>query len=488
MNDKEEPATTPPAPEAAAPAAPAEGAAPAPEQAKPDAGKPGKPDKRKPSQPQGGTPRRRTREAPSLEEQMRFSSGPKLKELDDEIAGELEAALGAMSEKDLFGADTSRQVQQQGKGATPGRQQGTVISIHGKDVFIDVPGGRSQGVLPTDQFPEGLPAPGTKVDISIEGYDGANGLLLLSRKGAAVHADWSTVTEGMVVEARVVETNKGGLTVDVNGIRGFMPVSQIDLYRVEAPEQFVNQRLLCLVTDADAVDKNLVVSRRALLEKEREELREKLWVELAEGQVRSAVVRNVREFGAFVDLGGVDALLPISEMSWRRVQDPNTIVQSGQTIKVAILKIDHDKRKVSVTLKQLEASPWDTIADKYPTGQVVDGRVTRTADFGAFVELEPGIEGLIHISELARQKVWRVKDVVQEGQPVQVRILSVDPNEHRISLSLRQALSEPVKPKDEDEAASESAEPEEPPKPRVKDPNLRGGVGEQRGWGLPPVE
>lgn len=474
-----EPAASPEAPAAATPQAPAPATV-------------GKGDKRKPPQGPGGgggTPRRRTREMPSLEEQMRFSSGPKLKELDDEIAGELEAALGGMSEKDLFAADTSRTVRQQagGKPATPGRQQGTVLSIHGKDVFVDVPGGRSQGVLPLEQFPDGPPEIGTKVDISIEGYDGANGLLLLSRKGAAVHADWSTVAEGMVVEARVIETNKGGLTVDVNGIRGFMPISQIDLYRVENAEQFVNQRLLCAITDADPVEKNLIVSRRALLEKEREEMREKLWAELAEGQVRTAVVRNVREFGAFVDLGGVDALLPISEMSWRRVTDPSTIVQPGQSIKVAILKIDPDKRKVSVTLKQLEASPWETAADNYPAGHVVAGTVTRLADFGAFVELEAGLEGLIHISELARQKVWRVRDVVQEGQAVQVRVLSVDPQQRRISLSLRQALAEPVKPVAEDEAET-AGEVEEAPKPRPRNENLRGGIGNQQGWTLPDPE
>src|SRR5207244_12093259 len=161
-----------------------------------------------------------------------------------------------------------------------------------------------------------------EVDVHIEGYDAQNGLLLLSRLGAAVHADWSSVAAGMLVEARITATNKGGLEVDVNGIRGFMPISQIDLYRVEDTEQYVNQRLRCLVTEVNPEERNLVVSRRALLEKEREEAREKLWAELAEGQVREGVVRSVRDFGAFVDLGGVDGLLHVSEMSWSRVQTP----------------------------------------------------------------------------------------------------------------------------------------------------------------------
>ena len=251
-----------------------------------------------------------------------------------------------MTDKDLLAADTSEYVRKQaGAAPDPGRKKGKVLSVHGQDVFIEVPGGRSQGVLPILQFPEGPPKPGTEVDVSIEGYDGANGLLIMTRLGEAVVADWSTIAEGMTVEARVLETNKGGLSVDINGIRGFMPISQIDLYRVENADQFVNQRLLCLVTEANQEERNLVVSRRALLEKQREELREKTWNELAEGQVRQGVVRSVRDFGAFVDLGGVDGLLHVSEMSWKRVQDPTQIVQPGQTVKVVVLKIDQETRK-----------------------------------------------------------------------------------------------------------------------------------------------
>src|SRR5204862_6466888 len=195
------------------------------------------------------------------------------------------------------------------------------------------------GLLPAGQCPDGPPAVGAEVEFHMEGYDAANGLLLLARQGAAQTADWSSVAVGMIVEARVTETNKGGLAVDVNGIRGFMPISQIDLYRVEDTQQFINQRLRCLVIEVKPSERNLVVSRRALLEKEREENREKLWQELAEGQVRSGVVRSLKDFGAFVDLGGVDGLLHVSEMSWSRVSDPGSVVQPGQTIKVVVLKI-----------------------------------------------------------------------------------------------------------------------------------------------------
>ena len=212
------------------------------------------------------------------------------------------------------------------------------------------------------------------MEVHIEGFDNANGVLLLSRKGAAVQADWASVAVGMIVEARVTETNKGGLAVEINGIRGFMPISQIDLYRVEDAAQFVNQKLLCMVTEVDPSERNLVVSRRALLEKEREENREKLWAELDEGQVREGIVRSVRDFGAFVDLGGVDGLIHVSEMSWQRVKDPSEVVQPGQTVKVVVLKLDREHRKVSLGLKQLTASPWDDVTEKYHTGQVVDGQ------------------------------------------------------------------------------------------------------------------
>jgi small subunit ribosomal protein S1 len=439
----------------------------------------------------GGMPRRRVREpmANLSEDFSRFESGPKMSDLDAEIAGELEAALGSLG-KDFMGSDTSAGVRKQTAAAPDhGRKKGKVLSVHGKDVFVEIPGGRSQGVLALEHFPEGRPTPGMEVEVSIEGYDPANGLLILSRKGAAVHADWSTVAEGMVVEARVLETNKGGLAVDINGIRGFMPISQIDLYRVEKPEDYVNQRLLCMVTQAEPEQRNLVVSRRAVLEKEREEKREKLWTELAVGQVRAGVVRLVKDFGAFVDLGGVDGLLPISQMSWQRVNDPTKIVQPGQTIRVAITHLDPEARKVSLSLKQLEASPWDDIDQKYPVGAVVAGKVTRTMDFGAFVELEPAIEGLVHISELAKQRVWRVSDVVKVDQEVNVKVLSVDKEARKLSLSIRQALAQEPAAKPVEEPVEEDAVPEKvrPQKPRTTP--LRGGIG-GAGSGLliPPKE
>lgn len=431
-----------------------------------------KPPREKPPQPAG--------KVPSLQQEQAYGFGKKIDAFDEEMERQLQEAMSGMSEKDIYGEPA--RPSPRGKTADTGPKKGKVFRIHGQDVFIDLPGGRTQGVLPLLQFPEGPPALGTEIEITIEGFDSANGVMLLSRKGAAVEADWSSVAAGMTVEARVTETNKGGLSVDVNGIRGFMPISQIDLYRVDNPEQFVNQRLLCLVTEVNPEERNLVLSRRALLEKEREETREKMWNELAEGQIRQGIVRSIRDFGVFVDLGGVDGLLHVSEMSWQRVQDPSTIVQPGQTVKVVVLKLDRERRKVGLGLKQLTASPWDSIGEKYHFGDLVTGKISRLMDFGAFVELEPAIEGLIHISELAPQRVFRVGDIVKTGQEVQVKVLSVDPAQRRISLSLKAAQAKEPEPVAE-EPEPEPEVPVKPPRPRTTP--LRGGTGSSTGQLFP---
>jgi small subunit ribosomal protein S1 len=412
---------------------------------------------------------------PSLEHEIR--PGPNLRDLDAEIERELQEALGSGDTEGMLAETTrmSKQPQQQA-GEVPGRKKGKVISIRGADVFVHVPGGRSEGVMTLLQFPDGPPVVGSEVEVVIEGYDRDNGLLLLSRPGAASAVeDWSSVQEGMIVEARVIETNKGGLTVDVNGIRGFMPISQIDLFRVEQPEQYVNQKLVCMVSEVNRQEHNLIVSRRSYLEKDREEQRERIWAEIAEGQTREGIVRSLQPFGAFVDLGGVDGLLHVSEMSWVRVKDPSTLLQPGQRVKVQVLRIDHDKRKLSLGMKQLMDSPWDNVSERYPPGSTHTGKVSRTTEFGAFVELEPAIEGLVHISELATRRVYRVTDIVKVDQEVKVMVQSVDPGARRISLSLRAAL-----PKEPEPAAVEDEEEEYvPPPPRTSKIPLRGGVGNQ---------
>ena len=255
-------------------------------------------------------------------------------------------------------------------------------------------------------------------------------------KGAAIEASWENLREGVIVEARVTKVIKGGLEVDVDGIRGFMPISQIDLSRVEDAAAYVNQKFKAIVTEANQREKNLVVSRRDLLEQERAEQREKTWAELEVGQVREGTVRSIKDFGAFVDLGGVDGLLPIGEMSWSRIQKVDDLVKTGDKVQVKVIKIDPVARKLTLGLKQLTPSPWEKVESEYPRGLMITGKVTKLMEFGAFVELEPGIEGLIHISELSPNRVRRVADIVQAGQEVEVRILKVEPGLKRIALSL----------------------------------------------------
>jgi small subunit ribosomal protein S1 len=394
-----------------------------------------------------------------------------MRDLDAEIEAELEAALAGMDEKSLLGKGEPR------RGAASQRQTGTVMRVHQGDVFIEMPGGRSQGLMPVTQFPDGRPQVGDRLDFHIERYDPANGLFILTRQGQAVAADWSTVQIGQVVEARVTGTNKGGLSVDVNGIRGFLPISQVDMYRVEQPEQFLNQRLLCMVAEVNPAERNLVVSRRALLEREREEKAAQLWADIKEGQVHKGVVRSVKPFGAFVDIGGLDGLVPVGEMAWKRVQDPAEIVQTGQNVEVAVLRVDREARKLTLSLRQLTTSPWELAAANYPPRSLAKGTVTRTEQFGAFVELEPGIEGLIHVSELAPNRVFNVRNVVKPGQEVEVMVLGVDVEKRRMSLSLKQAQQAKAPPPPPEPAAPEEEAETPPPKPRKHSTPLRGGIG-----------
>ncbi len=358
---------------------------------------------------------------------------------------------------------------------------GTVIRVSGKNIFIDL-GGKSEGLLTVDQLEnQPIPEVGSKIEVAIDHFDRNEGILLLRLKGGAVEADWTNLKKGLVVEAKVTKVNKGGLDVEVDGIRGFLPISQIEIGRVEDTSVYLNQKFKVVVTEANPREKNLVVSRRDLLEQERAEMREKTWAELAEGQIREGTVRSIKDFGAFIDLGGVDGLLPIAEMSWFRVKKVEDVLKLGDKVKVQILKIDQVAKRLSLGLRQLTASPWETVEQRFQRGTMVKGKVTRLMEFGAFVELEPGIEGLLHVTALSPNRVRRVSDIVKPDQEVEVRILKVEPDEKRISLSLLPApkLGPAV------EAVEEEEEDDTPPapKPERKVP-LKGGKGSGGGGPL----
>lgn len=408
------------------------------------------------------------------------------RDLDRSIEDELNAALAGFDVTGTVAKAEGSHARGADAPRSPGKKRGTVVGLHGKDVFVEVPGGRGQGVLPVLQFEGKPPSVGDTVEFDIEGYDAANGLLKLTMTGAAqvVH-DWSGLLVGMVVEAKItgVNKNKTGVSVEVNGIKGFMPASQLELHRVENLDDYINQRHKVEVTEVNPDERNLIVSRRNILERDREQLREQFWAKVEEGQVMTGIVRSVKPFGAFVDLGGADGLIPVSEMSWSRVEDPASVLSIGQKVEVKVHRLDRETRKIALSLKALLRSPWDDFAERHKVGARLIGKVTRIADFGAFVEVAPGIEGLLHVSELSTQRVRRVRDVVSEGQEITVQVQNIDPAARRMSLSLKAMTAEA----EAADAAAEDAERDADEQGatdrmanRPVNPNLRGGIGSGR--------
>ncbi len=363
--------------------------------------------------------------------------------LDADLQAELDAALGDMSIEDILEAE--KPAESPGAPATgEGVRRGRVISIQKDDVFIDM-GGRSEGVLPAVQFvDEPLPVVGDMVEVVIDGYDANEGLLRLSRQGAVLAAAWETLEEGQVVEGRVTGHNKGGLELDIQGIRAFMPVSQVERFRVDDLTQYVDQKLRCCVSEIDRAEHNVVVSRRDLLDAEAEAAAKELRQTLAEGKIVAGTVRSIMPYGAFVDLGGVDGLLHVSDMSHSRVEKPEDIVHEGQAVEVMILKLDRENDRISLGLKQIQPDPWLGADHKWPADSLVSGRVTRLADFGAFFELEPGVEGLIPIGEITfERRIKHPSEIIAVGDALRVRVLSVQPDQKRMSLSLKRAGDDP---------------------------------------------
>ncbi|MFW6133881.1 MAG: S1 RNA-binding domain-containing protein [Planctomycetota bacterium] len=360
--------------------------------------------------------------------------------LDEQLEQEIDAALGDRSIEELMCDESPTP---RGAGTGEGVVRGQVVAIHGDDVFVDV-GGRAEGVLRADQFrDEPLPEPGATIEVTVQ-QRGDDGLLRLSRRGAVQAAAWETLEVGQIVEGVVTGHNKGGLEMKINSLRAFMPVSQIERARVEDLGPYVNQKLRCVVTEFDRKAGNLVVSRRDLLDAEAEENRRKLWETLAEGQTVPGTVRSLMPYGAFVDLGGVDGLLHISDMSHGHVDKPGDIVAEGQQIEVRILGIDRENERISLGLKQTMTDPWEGVEHKWVVDQVVTGRITKVVDFGAFCELEEGVEGLIPVSELTfERRVGHPGEIVNVGDMVKVRVLNVDADRRRISLSLKRVGDDP---------------------------------------------
>jgi small subunit ribosomal protein S1 len=325
--------------------------------------------------------------------------------------------------------------------------QGTVISVSAEQVFVDI-GFKIEGVLPRSAFEnnaDGVKG-GDTVPVSVTGRN-EEGYYTLTRFKVAQPRDWSALEQAFEQKLAVVGTVtgviKGGLTVDV-GVRAFMPASRSGARDAAEMEQLVGQQINCRITKLDVTDEDVVVDRRVVLEEQARAAAEGRFGAMKEGETLTGTVRSLMSYGAFVELGGVDGLLHVSDMAWSRVNKPEDILSVGQELQVKILKIDPDTKKISLGLKQLQPEPWETAPQRYQPGQRVNGRVTRVAEFGAFVELEPGVEGLIHISEMSWGKKIRIaSDVVKQGEIVDAVILSIKPEERRISLGLKQTLTDP---------------------------------------------
>lgn len=344
--------------------------------------------------------------------------------------------------------------------------KGKVIQVTDDEAMVDI-GYKSEGVIhkgelayrPVASAKEILSV-GDEIDVYVERVEDGDGNPVLSKRKADAARAWVVLEEaqekGEAIEAPVVERVKGGLLVDV-GVRGFVPASQVDRRFVDNLEQFIGQVWKLKVMEMDRERNNVVLSRRAVLEEEFQSQKQEIYDSLKTGEIVDGEVKRITDFGAFVDIGnGVEGLLHVSEMAFSRVKHPSDVVAEGDKIKVMILGVDKERERLSLGLKQTLPDPWDNIAGKYPEGSVVEGEVTRLVDFGAFVKLEDGIEGLVHISQLANRHVAKPDEVVQSGDQVKVKVISVDTERHRIGLSIREA-EQPAKQRDR---GNSSASPE----------------------------
>jgi len=325
--------------------------------------------------------------------------------------------------------------------------EGTVVAISAESVFLDI-GYKTEGILPLAplQGAGETVKVGDKFPVSVKGRN-PEGYYELSRLKVELPKDWSALEKAFAEKTTILGTVtaviKGGLSVDV-GVRAFMPSSRSGERDAATMEKLVGEQIRCRIIKLDVTDEDVVVDRRAVTEEDERAAKERRYSEIEEGATLSGTVRSLADYGAFIDLGGVDALLHVSDMAWGRVNKPADVLTAGQQVEVKVLKVDSEKRRISVGLKQLQKHPWDVVADKYKVGDRVQGTVTRVVEFGAFVELEPGIEGLIHLSEMSwGKRVKKAGDMINPGDTVEAVILGVSLGERRISLGLKQALGDP---------------------------------------------
>ena len=380
---------------------------------------------------------------------------PDLSDLPDSIADDFERAIEAtvieFKEGDIV--------------------EGTVVSVDAEGAMVDI-GYKSEGLIPTDELsirnnvdPHQVVQVGERVEALVLNKEDEEGRLILSKKRAQYERAWGRIQqltdEGQTVKGTVIEVVKGGLIVDI-GLRGFLPASLVDLRRVRDLEPFVGQEIEAKVIELDRNRNNVVLSRRAFLEEEQAEQRQAFLDDLTEGEVREGVVSSVVNFGAFVDLGGMDGLVHVSELSWQHVNHPSEVVKVGDKVTVKVLEVDRDRERISLSIRQTLEDPWEVFVREHEVGHVVEGQVIKTVPFGAFVSVAEGVEGLVHVSEIAIHRVESPELELSIGQRVQVKITELDEERRRVSLSIKQALPDW---KEREKAAQQPA-PSRPPRRR----------------------
>src|SRR5215210_171323 len=356
--------------------------------------------------------------------------------------------------------------------------EGEVVRIDKDEVLVDI-GYKSEGLVPSNELtirkgadPHDVVEIGQRLEALVMQKEDADGRLILSAKRAAFERAWNRIEEAYndqrTVEGPVIEVVKGGLILDI-GLRGFLPASLVDIRRVRNLEAFLGQKLECKVIELNRSRNNVVLSRRAVLEEERKEERERILTSLEEGMIVRGTVSNLVDFGAFVDLEGIDGLIHISELSWQHVDHPSEVVEVGEEVEVKVLEVDRDRERISLGLKQTRKDPWQEIVEQVNVGEQIQGRVTKLVSFGAFVEVAEGVEGLIHISELAEHHVETPDEIVRSGDEVDARIIDVDARRRRLSLSLRPKKEEREDRGDRDRGESEGQAAPERDRPRRED-------------------
>jgi small subunit ribosomal protein S1 len=324
--------------------------------------------------------------------------------------------------------------------------KGKVVRIDKDEVLVDI-GYKAEGVIPSNELsirksvdPHEEVELGEEIDALVLTKEDSEGRLILSKKRARFEKAWRKIEvaadSGEPVEGSVIEVVKGGLILDL-GVRGFLPASLVDIRRVHNLDEFMSQTLECKVIELNRSRNNVVLSRRAVLEEERKEVREQILGRLEPGQVVEGKISNIVDFGAFVDLDGIDGLIHISELSWSHVNHPSEVVSIGDTVRIKVLDIDRDRQRISLGLKQTQEDPWQRVINTHRGGDVLEGTVTKVVAFGAFVEILPGVEGLVHISELADHHVENPSEVVEPGSKLNVKILEIDEERRRLSLSIK---------------------------------------------------